>query len=155
MRFFRRYYADLLFVALSLGVLAWLWHDAFSIRSGTYTPSSDYWEHASAVRALLDDPLHPRNPQVDSPESSPRFNPIYVLVAAVARLFGADMLATMGAVSVLNGVLFLAGIGCFFRAYFRDARAPLFALIVMFGSWYDAPHFSNVYSLPVFFATAP
>jgi hypothetical protein len=150
----RQRFAELLFLGLAAGVFAWLVYDAFWVRSGTYTPSSDYWEHAAAMRALTEHPFHPRQPQVDAPVSSPRFGPVFVLAALLARPFEAGTLDAMGIASLLSGALFLAGIWCFFRTYFRDARAPLFALIVFFGSWYAAPNYSNVYSLPVFFTVA-
>ncbi len=60
----------------------------------------------------------------------------------------------MAVAAVLNTALFLAGIWLFFRTYFRDARASLYGLVVMFGSWLQAPHFSNVYKLSVFFSDA-
>ena len=76
---------------------------------------------------------------------------VFLLVGLVAALLGFTTIA--GASFALAKVL--AGIFLFFRRYFRDARASLYGLIVMFGSWLaDAPHFSNVYKLSVFFSVA-
>ena len=150
----RRYWPELAYVALALGVWGWIVTEAFTTRSITYRPTSDYWEHTAALRSLLEDPLEPRNPQLATSASSPRFGPHFVLIALLARPFTDDPLDAMGLSSALNTALFVLGIYVFFRRYFADRLAPLFGLIVMFGSWFDAPHFSNVYKLSVFFSTA-
>jgi hypothetical protein len=77
-----------------------------------------------------------------------------LIVALVGRAAGTDALGAMSLASVLNTALFLLGIYLFFREYFRDPRAPLLGLVVMFGSWLDAPHFSNVYKLSIYFSVA-
>jgi hypothetical protein len=150
----RRHLSDLLFGLLAAGIIAWVAWDAFEFRLVTFSPGADYWEHTAAFRALLDDPFHPSHPLIASPVGSPRFGPHSVLVALLGRTLGLDALGAMGLASVLNTVLFLFGIWWFFRLYFRDARASLFGLVVFFGSWFDGPHFSNVYQLGIYFSVA-
>jgi hypothetical protein len=142
------------FLVLSLGIVAWVAWDAFSFRLITNSPGADYWEHTAVLRALLDDPWHPQHPLIAGDVPSPRFGPHFVAIALLGRAFGADALAAMSISSVVNTLLFLAGIYLFFREYFRSHFAPLFALVVMFGSWLDAPHFSNVYKLSIYFSVA-
>jgi hypothetical protein len=150
----RRFWADALFVVLAAGVLAWVSWDAFAFRLITYSPGADYWEHTAVLHALLENPWHPRHPLIVSAAGSPRFGPHFLLIALAGRLFGWDALTAMSVSSVLNTVLLLAGLWWFFGSYFRDRRAPLFGLIVFFASWFDAPHFSNVFKLKVYFSVA-
>ncbi|HVR19553.1 MAG TPA: hypothetical protein VMS65_07650 [Polyangiaceae bacterium] len=152
--FLRSRWADLAFLALALAILGWVAWDAVAFRLITYSPGADYWEHTAVLRALLDDPFHPSHPLIESTASSPRFGPHFLLVALVGRALGTDALGAMSIAAIFNTLLFLAGIYAFFREYFRDPRAPLFGLVVMFGSWLDAPHFSNVYKLSVYFSVA-
>jgi hypothetical protein len=150
----RRFWQDVLYVVLALGVLGWVAWDAFGFRLITYSPGADYWEHTAVLHALIENPLHPAHPLIVSTAGSPRFGPHFLLIALASRAFGFDALDAMALASVLNTTLILAGIWWFFRHYFRDPRASLYALIVFFGSWFDAPHFSNVYKLKVFFSVA-
>ncbi len=150
----QRHWADITFLLLSAALLAWVGWDSFSFRLITFSSGSDYWEHTAVLHALMQDPIHPRHPLIADAVSSPRFGPHALFTALVGRLFGLDALGAMGVAAVLNTLLFLAGIWLFFRVYFRDPRAPLFGLVVLFCSWFDAPHFSNVYQLDIYFSVA-
>lgn len=137
---------------LALTLFVWVSDDAFTTRIVTLSQGADYWEHAAALRALLDDVWQPTNPHLVSPASSPRFVPPFILSALLARACGLDALGAMGVASCLNMLLLFGGIFLFFRCYFRDPRASLYGLIVMFASWLDAWSFSNVYQLKIFFS---
>jgi len=145
---------DLLFVLLASLILAWVSYDGFATRLVTLSQGADYWEHSATLNVLLENSWHPKNPHLVSDASSPRFVPLFILAALIGKVFGLDALGAMGVVTLLNTTLFLIGIFCFFRTYFRDARASLYGLIVCFASWQDGPHFSNVYQLKIFFSTA-
>jgi hypothetical protein len=147
-------WSEILFVLLAVALLAWVTDDAFTSRIVTVSQGADYWEHSATLRALLDDPWHPKNPHLVSPASSPRFVPPFILAALIARAFGLDALGAMGVASCLNMSLLLAGIFVFFRAYFHDPRASLYGLVVMFTSWSDGWNFSNVYQLKILFSVA-
>jgi hypothetical protein len=149
---FRAHWHDLLFLLLALGVFFWVTNDAFTSRVVTTSQTSDYWEHSAALRALLDSPWHPHNPQLVSPASGPRFIPTFVISALLGRAFALDALGAMGVASCLHLLLLLSGIFWFFRLYFRDARASLYGLVVMLTSWWDAWHYSNVYQLKILFS---
>lgn len=152
--FARRYWADVLFWALSAALVVWVTLDAVWVRAITFAGGADYWEHTAALRALIERPFSPANPQVTSEVPSPRFGPHYVLTALLTKTFGGDAMDAMALVAVLNTVLFVAGIYLFFGTYFRDRRAPLYGLIVMFCSWWNAWNFSNVYQLKAYFLVA-
>lgn len=146
-------WSDVLCLILAVSLLAWVAEDAFGAPIVTMSPGSDYWEHSATLRGLLDSPFRPHNPQVISPVPSPRFVPTFILAALISRPLGLDAIGAMGVASCLNLSLLLAGIFCFFRSYFRDRRASLLGGLVMFTSWYDGWHFSNVYQLRVLFST--
>ncbi|MFZ5893032.1 MAG: hypothetical protein ACOY0T_18375 [Myxococcota bacterium] len=150
-----RHAAEISFVVLGALLTAWIASDAFTSRVVTLSQGADYWEHSATLRALIDHPFSPQNPHFANAVPSPRFVPLFILAALVARGLNLGALDAMGIVATLNTLLLLAGIFAFFRCYFRDARASLVALVVMFASWYDAWHFSNVYQLKIFFSTAP
>ena len=147
--------ADVLFVLLAASIVGWVAWDAFVFRLITHVPGSDYWEHSAVLRALIAEPWHPRHPLVVTDAGSPRFNPHFLLVALTARALHWGPIDAMALAAVFNAVLFAGGIFLFFRVYFRDAKASLYALVVFFGTWLaKAPHFSNVYKLSVFFSVA-
>lgn len=150
----KRYWADVLYALLSAAVVAWVWWDAFHFRLITYSPGADYWEHTAVLRALLDDPWHPKHPLIVTDAASPRFGPHFLLVALLARFLHYDAVDAMALGSVVNTVLLLAGLWWFLRGYFRSSRAALYGLVLFFGSWGAAPHFSNVFKLKVFFSVA-
>jgi hypothetical protein len=147
-----QHWSDLLFAVLSLAIFVWVAGDAFTTRVVTTSQGTDYWEHSATLRALLDSPWHPKNPHLVSDASSPRFVPTFIVSALLGRAFRLDALGAMGIASALNMALLFTGIFWFFRRYFGDARASLYGLIVMFGTWYQGWHFSNVYQLRVFFS---
>jgi hypothetical protein len=150
----RERWSDVAFALLAAGILAWVAWDAFSVRLITFFPGADYWEHTAVLRALIENPWHPRHPAVVTDAGSPRFGPHFLLVALLARLLHFGAIDAMALASVLNTALFLLGIFLFYRTYFRDRLASLYGLVVSFGSWLLAPHFSNVYKLSVFFSDA-
>lgn len=154
LQFLARRWPELAFVLAALGIFCWVSYDAVFLRSVTYDPGVDYWEHSAALRALMEHPLHPQNPHLVSPAPSSRFGPQFLIVALLARLLHLDALGAMSLASVLNIALFLAGIYYFFRIYFRHALAPLYGLLVMFFGWWRGFNYSNVYALNVFFAVA-
>ena len=146
--------AELAFVLLSLAIVGWVAWDAFSYRLITNSGGADYWEHTAVLRALLENPWHPSHPLIEGDVPSPRFNPHFLWLALVGRLASFDPLDTMALAAVVNTLLLVTGIYLFSKEYFRSSLAPLVALIVWFGSWRDAPHFSNVYKLSVYFSVA-
>ncbi|HTQ07508.1 MAG TPA: hypothetical protein VMI54_26810, partial [Polyangiaceae bacterium] len=150
----KRHWADFLYAALACAIVAWVGWDAFRFRIITFSPGADYWEHTAVLRALLDDPWHPAHPLIVTEAASPRFGPHFLLVALVARLLHYDAIDAMALSAVTNTVLLLGGLFWFLRGYFRDPRAALYGLVVFFGSWGAAPHFSNVFKLKVFFSVA-
>lgn len=149
----RRHWSELSFALLAVALFIWVASDAFTSRIVTVSQGADYWEHSATLRELLERTWHPGNPHLVSTASSPRFVPPFIVAALIAKACGFDALGAMGVASCLNMLLLFSGIFLFFRSYFRDARASLYGLIVMFASWYDGWHFSNVYQLKVFFST--
>jgi len=148
-------FSDVAFALLAAALVASVAWDAFVFRLVTHLPGSDYWEHTAVLRSLIADPWHPRHPLVVTDAGSPRFGPHFLLVALIARAVQFGPIDAMALASVLNAVLFVLGIFLFFRLYFQNRLASLYGLVVMFGTWLgDAPHFSNVYKLAVFYSVA-
>lgn len=149
-----RHWAIVLYAGLSMGIASWVSWEAFRVQAVTFDARTDYWEHSATLHALIENPWHPQNPHVVSAAGSPRFGPQFLLAALIARAFHFDAMAAMSLVAACNAWLLVGSIGLFFTTYFRDERAALYGIIVMFGSWWHAWHFSNVYQLSVFFSVA-
>ncbi|MBN2196419.1 MAG: hypothetical protein JW751_26645 [Polyangiaceae bacterium] len=149
-----RWWPTVLFVLLGLGVVLWVGRSLFVTQLATYNPRSDFWEHSGVLRALMDNPLHPRNPHLDSDDASSRYMPLFVGVAIVARMLQLDAFQAMALAGTINVSLLVVGVYAFFLTYFRDPRAPLYGLIVVLGSWYRGFKFSNVYQLVMLFEIA-
>jgi len=147
--FARRHGLTAGYLALALAFVAWIAGESFTLHDATYSTRSDYWEHAAVMHALIASPLHPQNPHLASPASSPRFGPQMLLGALWARAFHGDALFGMSLVTTLNATLLVLGIYFFFSSYFRDRWAPIYGLLVMLTAWWDGWIFSNVYQLHV------
>lgn len=72
--------------------------------------AADLWQHLAALNAIIENPLHPSNPFVDSDRPSRLFGPYWVLVGGVSSLAG--LTAPQGFVlgSILNLILLAIGI---------------------------------------------
>ncbi len=149
-----RHWPSILFVLCALGIWGWVTWEAAYVRMITWEPSSDYWEHSASLRALIENPWHPHHPHLALAENSPRFGPQFLLIALISRALHWDALQAMALAASLNTLLFLYGIRSFFLSYFRHPLAPLYGVLVMFGGWWHAFFYSNVYSLSVLFAVA-
>ncbi len=141
------WWPTVVFVLLGLALVAWVGRGLFVLQVSLFDARSDYWEHAGVLRALMDSPLSPQNSHLDTADPSPRFMPLFVLVAIAGRLVGYDAYQAMALAGTVNVALLVASAFAFFQSYFGDRRAPLYALVVLFGSWYHGFRFSNVYQL--------
>ena len=110
----RAEWATLLFALAAVALIVWVGHNLFVLHLGANHIRADYWEHTAAIRALMDAPFHPRNPQLDTEDPSPRFTPEYVLLSIVGRGLGLDAVGVMALAGTVNLVVLLAGIFLFF-----------------------------------------
>jgi len=149
-----RYWADAISCVVALSMTGCILLEELRLGAGTYAAHSDYWEHSGVLHALIANPWHPANPHLLSPVSSPRFGPLAVLNALVARAFGLDAVSGLKLAAVGNTLLFVIGIWLFFRVYFRDARAGAYGLIVMLGAWWEAWTFTSIYQPKVLLSVA-
>lgn len=133
-------YAVLAAACAGLAVWVYVFH---------YAPGGDYWEHAAAMRAWSADLLHPANPQLVTPEPSPRFTPLVFPVAAAAAAFNWPVDVAIAVLALFNTMLLLTGVYVFARVFFRQPWAPVLLLGVMVGAWgFDPWLWSSVYALP-------
>ncbi|MES1174463.1 MAG: hypothetical protein ABUL62_09040 [Myxococcales bacterium] len=152
--FVTRYWAGALSLLVSSALVLCIALEEIRLRAGSFADFSDYWEHAAVLRALIDDPWRPSNPHLPNLVSSPRFGPVNVMMAFVARGLGLDALNALGVLAVVNTLCFVLGIWLFFRTYFRDSRAGLYGLLVMLGSWWEAWTFTSIYQPKVLLSVA-
>jgi hypothetical protein len=145
----RRYGPLCVYLLASELLLWWIVRDATSSRVVTYSQGADYWEHAAALRALIESPWSPGDPQLKSDTLSPRYTPVYLVVALIARAAHWGALDAMALSAALNIGLFLVGVFWFFSVYFQHRLAPLYALCVLLASWWQGWHYSNVYQLMI------
>ena len=114
-----------------------------------FIPGGDYWEHAAALRAWSDNLFNPGNPQLETPEASPRYTPLILPIAAGKALFGWSVDTAMAVMALFNAAVLLAGVHAFARAHVQMAWAPVALLLVMVGAWGPDPLiWSGVYAAP-------
>lgn len=114
-----------------------------------HLPGGDYWEHAAAVRAWSQALLDPANPQLLTPEASPRYTPLIFPIAAGKALLGWSVDTAMAVMALFNAILLLAGVCAFARTHFRTRWAPAALLAIMLGAWGGDPWvWSGVYAAP-------
>ena len=135
-------------------MVACIWLEELRLHASTYGAYSDYWEHGAVLHALIQNPWHPSNPHLVTAASSPRFGPLSVVNALVARALGLDAVGALSVAAVVHTAAFVLGIWLFFRIYFRDRRAGLYGLFVMLGGWWEAWTFTSIYQPKVLLSVA-
>ena len=154
LEWFVRHWADLVSCLVGGAMVGCIWLEELRLHASTYGAYSDYWEHGAVLHALIEKPWHPSNPHLVSPASSPRFGPLSVLNALLARALGVDAVAALSGAAVVHTFAFVLGIWLFFRVYFRDRRAGLYGLLVMLGGWWEAWTFTSIYQPKVLLSVA-
>lgn len=96
---------------------------------------SDYWEHASAIRALAENPLQPQNPHYASADSSRQFMPLFLLLALVVRILDVSVFTALGLGAVLTVILFVYALKRFLTTYFDSPWAAPLGLLVFLFAW--------------------
>ena len=95
----------------------------------------DVYQHAAALRVLIENLHHPANPFVATQEGSRHFHPYWVMMAALARTFGWTVWQTIGVASFLSMGVVAAGIFVFAREYYRSEWGPLALLLCALLGW--------------------
>ena len=105
--------------------------------------SADLWQHLAALNAIIENPLHPSNPFVDSDQPSRLFGPYWILIGAICSLAG--LTASQGFVlgSILNLALLAVGIWILGCAIHGGPRGALALLAAMLGGWLLGPNFTG------------
>ena len=105
--------------------------------------AADLWQHLAALNAIIDNPLHPSNPFVDSDRPSRLFGPFWILIGGIGSLFG--MTAPQGFVlgSILNLALLGVGIWTLGRAIHGGPAGAFALLAAMLGGWLLGPNFTG------------
>ncbi|MEC9375144.1 MAG: hypothetical protein VYA80_02090 [Pseudomonadota bacterium] len=130
---------------------AWLIWDAFTHPLVTYSLWADYWEHSAALTEWMRDILNPGNPHLSGEDSSARYIPNFLVLAALGNLFGWSAIELLSLSSIINYFLLVAGIYLFSKAYFQDPWAPFITFLVLFFVWGVPWIWSNLYQLRSFF----
>ncbi len=105
--------------------------------------STDLWQHLAALNAIIENPLHPPNPFVQTDDPSRLFGPYWVLVGTVCRLVG--LTAPQGFVlgSIFNLAWLSLGIWILGNALHGGARGAVALLAAMLGGWMLGPNFTG------------
>ncbi|MGX9217115.1 hypothetical protein ACWV27_01695 [Massilia varians] len=96
---------------------------------------SDYWEHASAIRVLAENPLAPTNPHYATLDPDRQFIPLFVVLGWLMKTSGISVYTALGLAAILTTVLFFAGVSVFSKSYFRHPWAPVVMISVMMFCW--------------------
>jgi len=120
-----------------------------------YRHTADAWEHTAALQELSANLTSPKNPNVLSDASTPRYMPYLVALAVAKKLTGLDVFAVMRAAAVINLLVLSLAVFLFSREYFRDTRQPIYTLIVMLFFWGLGYAWSGAYQFSVLPAVLP
>ena len=118
-------------------------------------PNTDIWQHAASVRALIADFTDPSNPFVLSDESSRHYQPLWVLGAGAALLFGWSEWDVMRIAAYLSMLVLGLGVFFFAKTYFKSAWAPVVLLLVILFGWGLQPSHTGHHSFRTLLYTAP
>lgn len=93
--------------------------------------------------AIIENPIHPSNPFVDSDRPSRLFGPYWILVGGISSLAG--LTAPQGFVlgSIVNLMLLATGIWILGRAIHGGPSGALALLAAMLGGWLLGPNFTG------------
>jgi hypothetical protein len=69
--------------------------------------SGDYWEHRAVLQELIDHPINPQHPLLNTNMPHPFFSPYLVAAGYLGSLFNADAGTILDILSILNFCLFL------------------------------------------------
>lgn len=116
---------------VSYGLMAWHFSGGHLLNQS----SRDLWQHLAALRALIENPIHPQNPFVATAEASRHFHPYWVSIALVARAVGWNEWQAIALGGYVTAGVLLAGIWAFGRAFYRNAWGPFALLLAMGLSW--------------------
>jgi hypothetical protein len=125
---------DPAYLAVAAVLLVLVVAEAIAARWG----SGDFWEHAAAVRALAEHPLHPHHPLLHTTTPSAFFTPYHLVVGLFSRLTGIGAMGSLATFGVLNVALVLATLPAFVRLFTTRRHAPTLVLLFTLLLW--GPH---------------
>lgn len=134
-----------IFVAMSLWLF--MFWAAFNHQSPIMDFGGDFWEHAAVLQTWMGNLLSPPSPHVMSDEGSSRYMPFYFLISLCGQIFELSSLQAMGLASIVSITILMIGIPYFTIPYYKDKRAPLFTIIILFCGWGVTWNWSNAYQL--------
>jgi hypothetical protein len=114
-----------------LGGLAWMSGSDIQLQDS----NTDIWQHAAALRALIDNPADPVNPFVQGAGGSRHFQPLWLAWAWVARGFDLSVWQVLVLAGYAAMALLAFGVHLFARTYFAQPWAPLVLLLVLVFGW--------------------
>ena len=136
-----------IYLGLAMVLLLWFSWSALSFSPASYSFETDYWEHTATLKEWSSNLWSPKNPHLAVETESPRFIPIFFLLALISHIFHLTPIQAMGIFGILNIALLLGGIFLFFRIYFDNDWAPAVGLIILFSGWGIGYLWSGLYQL--------
>jgi hypothetical protein len=122
----------LILIVPFFGLLAWLSASDMTWEHGR----RDIWQHAAALRALIENPFEPANPFVITDNGSRHFHPLWVGAAVMARPFGLDEWAILTVASYLSLVILGTGIFMFARSLHPSPWSPVVLFLCLMSTWF-------------------
>ncbi len=122
----------LILIVPFFGLLAWLSASDMTWEDG----GRDIWQHAAALRALIENPFEPANPFVVTDSGSRHFHPLWVGAAIMARLFVLDEWAILTVASYLSLVILGTGIFVFARSIHPSPWSPVAVFLCLMSTWF-------------------
>lgn len=125
----------LAYLVVVVPLYAWVASYSLGTPLGIGLPNRDMWQHLAVLTVLIDNPVDPQNPFVDTGESSRSFGPFWVAIACLARWLGWTSMQAFGAAAMINLALLASAIYTFARAWLPNRWGPLALLAAMTLGW--------------------
>jgi len=118
----------------------------------------DFWEHASDIRAFMNNPFNPGHPQFITTDPHVFLNPYNLLVALFGLVIGTDQIISLALFSILNFCLFFTGLYLFISTIDNKNKKDICfytVLLILFLHGTNPWQFSGFFNNEIFLSVMP
>lgn len=118
----------------------------------------DFWEHASDIRAFMNNPFDPGHPQFITTDPHVFLNPYTLLVALFGLVIGTDQIISLALFSILNFCFFFTGLYLFISTIDNKNKKDICfytVLLILFLHGDNPWQFSGFFNSDIFLSVMP
>lgn len=118
----------------------------------------DFWEHASDIRAFMNNPFNPGHPQFLTTDPHVFLNPYNFIVALSGLTVGLDQITSLALFSIVNYCLFFTGLYLFISTIDNKNKKDICfytVLLILFLHGENTWQFSGFFNSEIFLSVMP